>query len=51
MWDDGFTKEVTCLIHYVDSITHQLRKAVKPCEFKRVSFEVVVGVGGPKRIR
>ena len=51
IWDDGFTMEVTCLIPYVDPITHQLREAVKPCEIMRVAFEVVVGVGGPNKIR
>ncbi|TDL77628.1 YolD-like family protein [Rhodococcus qingshengii] len=25
IWDDGFTEEVTGLIHYVDLITYQLR--------------------------
>jgi hypothetical protein len=44
VWDDGFTEEVTGLIHYVDPITHQLRIEVKPGEFERLLFEDVIGV-------
>lgn len=44
IWDDGFTEDMTGLIHFVDPISHQLRIEVQPGEFKRVAFENVVKV-------
>ena len=44
VWDDGFTHDITGRVHYVDPITHELRIEVKPGEFERVAFDIVVGV-------
>ncbi|MDQ0201101.1 YolD-like family protein [Neobacillus ginsengisoli] len=44
VWDDGFTRDITGWIHYVDPITHQLRIEVNSGEFHRIAFEDVVGV-------
>ncbi|WP_332285191.1 YolD-like family protein [Bacillus safensis] len=34
VWDDGFTHDITGRVHYVDSITHEVRIEVKPGEFE-----------------
>ncbi|SDN62592.1 YolD-like family protein [Bacillus sp. OK048] len=44
VWDDGFTHDITGLVHYADPITHELRLKLKHGEFERVAFESVVGV-------
>jgi hypothetical protein len=44
VWDEGFTHDVTGHVHYVHPITHELRIEFKPGEFKRVTFDSVVGV-------
>lgn len=44
VWEDGFTQDISCRVHNVDPITHELRIEVKPGEFKRVAFDSVVGV-------
>ncbi|MCM3724596.1 YolD-like family protein [Neobacillus cucumis] len=44
IWVDGFTKEMTGRIHFVDPLTHELRIEVKEGEFERVNFDCVVGV-------
>ncbi|MGG3469091.1 YolD-like family protein [Neobacillus pocheonensis] len=44
IWADGFTKEMTGRIHFVDPVTHELRIEVKDGEFERVAFDSVVGV-------
>jgi hypothetical protein len=44
VWDEGFTHDITGRVHYVDPITHELRIEVKPGQFKRVTFDIVVGV-------
>ncbi|WP_342499062.1 YolD-like family protein [Bacillus sp. FSL R5-0820] len=44
IWDMGFTHDITGYVHYVDSITHEVRIEVNPGEFERVAFESVVGV-------
>ncbi|MFF2587989.1 YolD-like family protein [Peribacillus butanolivorans] len=43
-WDKGITHDIIGHAHYVDPITHEVRIEVKPGEFKRVTFESVVGV-------
>jgi len=40
-WDK---RDIIGHVHYVDPITHEVRIEVKPGEFKRVTFESVVGV-------
>jgi hypothetical protein len=44
VWDDGFTHDINGRVHYVDPITHELRIEVKPGEFEKVAFDIVVGV-------
>jgi hypothetical protein len=44
VWADDFTTDIIGRIHYVDSVTHQLRVEVKPGEYERVAFEDVTGV-------
>jgi hypothetical protein len=44
VWSDGFTTELSGLIHYVQPITHQLCIEVDPGEFKQIAYEDVVGV-------
>lgn len=44
VWDDGFKHDITGRVHYVDSITHEIRIEVKLGEFERVEFNSVVGV-------
>ena len=44
VWDDGFTFDITGRVHYVDPITHELRIEVKLGEFKRVTFDSIIGV-------
>jgi hypothetical protein len=44
VWSDGFIETITGFIHFVDSITLQLRMEVKPGEIERIAFEDVVGV-------
>lgn len=44
LWSDGFTKDITGRVHYVDPLTHQLRIEVEPGKFDNIEFENVVGV-------
>ncbi|WP_374934746.1 YolD-like family protein [Neobacillus driksii] len=44
VWHDGFTHDITGRVHYVDPITHELRIELKPGEFERVAFDIVMGV-------
>lgn len=44
MWSDGFTSDIIGRVHYVDPMTKELRIEVKPGEFERVAFDIVVGV-------
>ncbi|WP_456272640.1 YolD-like family protein [Bacillus sp. AK031] len=42
VWDDGFSNDITGLVHYVDPMTHELQIKVKPGEFEQVIFDSVV---------
>ncbi|MGF6950839.1 hypothetical protein QF028_003344 [Neobacillus sp. B4I6] len=44
VWDEGFTHDITGRVHYFDPITHELRIEVKPEQFERVTYDIVVGV-------
>ncbi|MBV7509536.1 YolD-like family protein [Bacillus sp. sid0103] len=44
VWEDGFTRDITGQVHYVDPLTKELRIEVKPGEFERIAFDRVVGV-------
>jgi hypothetical protein len=44
VWDEGFTKDISGHIHYVDPIRHQLRIQVQPGKFERIEFENVISV-------
>jgi hypothetical protein len=44
VWKEGFTDDVFGHVHYVDSITHQLRVEVMPGEFERIAFESIIKV-------
>lgn len=44
VWDEGYTHDITGRVHYVDPLTYELRIEVNPGEYKRVTFDSVVGV-------
>ncbi|WP_423800773.1 YolD-like family protein [Neobacillus sp. SAB-20_R2A] len=44
LWDDGFTKNISGHVHYVDTITHQIRIELQSGKFERIEFRNVIGV-------
>ncbi|WP_378585107.1 YolD-like family protein [Neobacillus sp. GCM10023253] len=44
VWNEGFTEDFSGHVHYVDSITHQLRIEVQPGKFERIEFGNVIGL-------
>ncbi|MCM2535176.1 YolD-like family protein [Neobacillus pocheonensis] len=42
MWSNGFAFDITGHIHYIDSISDQLRIELLEGEFRRINFEDVI---------
>jgi hypothetical protein len=44
VWEGGFTRDINGMVHFIDPLTKELRIEIKPGEYERVKFEVIINI-------
>jgi hypothetical protein len=44
VWENGFTRSINGMVHYIDPLTQELRIELKPGEYERVKFVEIINI-------
>jgi hypothetical protein len=44
VWENGFTRDLKGMVHYIDPLTQELRIEIKPGEYERIKFEEIINI-------